>query len=355
MTVVGVHEVDDYLAEFGTLFVSDDKAHEERGPFGRLNTTVQPSGTFVRTGHGWLEGSAGDGSHVVRMEVHDAAPEDDFSAWEDVAEIPYRCLSGTVGLGYVTGGFCGDVFPLPAAGAYRVRATRRQLGEDEMDDLWLLRFWPAEPSPPQWFLRRDVAVRPPGPGWSTLFGYAVTDLLFALWAARDETGGTTTAALLRWGAQHMRSPAWLDKPLPAPNHHELDPADVARQVGCPAPTTLGGMLDLFVAAGVLVDDGGYREPAVTPNPEDVLDLPEKRRAALIGQRAHDRFCSFAADLVSVAMWGGTEQTLASLAERTLVPQEDVRATLEWAARRGLLRIAGPLDGQFVTEVGPSTG
>jgi hypothetical protein len=81
----------------------------------------------------------------------------------------------------------------------------------------------------------------------------------------------------------------------------------------------------------------------------------ERRSRLIEQRDLDRFRSFAADLVSVVMWGGTEQTLAGLAERTLVEGEDVRATLEWAARGDLLHIAGPLDGQFVTEVGPSTG
>lgn len=255
----------------------------------------------------------------------------------------------------MTGGFCGDVCTLPAAGAYRVRAARRQLAEDDADDLWLLRFWPAEPSPPRWFRRRAAAVPPPDPGWRTLFGYGVTDLLWGLWAARDDTGGTTTAALLRWGEQHGRSTTWLDEPLPAPGPHELDPADVARQVGCPVPATLGGMLDLFVAAGVLADDGGYREPSVTPNPEDVLELPVERRSRLIEQRDLDRFRSFAADLVSVVMWGGTEQTLAGLAERTLVAREDVRATLEWAARGDLLHIAGPLDGQFVTEVGPSTG
>jgi len=32
---------------------------------------------------------------------------------------------------------------------------------------------------------------------------------------------------------------------------------------------------------------------------------------------------------------------------TLVPENDVRATLGWAQLRGLLHVEGPVDGQFV--------
>lgn len=335
-------EDEDYLPEFGTLMVLDDGAHAEDGPFSRQDSTVQPCGTIIRSGHGWLEGAAGDGPHVVRMAVHDSVPEDDVTEWEDVVELPYRSLSGRIGLGYVTGGFAGHVFSLPGAGSYRVRATRRNLDDDELDDLWLLRFWFAEPGPPRWFARRAAAVPPPAPGWGGLFGFAVTDLLWAVGCQN----GATVAALRQWGEEHGRGADWLAQPLPAPLPPEMDPADVARQIGVPAPTTPADLLDLFVVLGVLVDDGGYREPAVTPNPEDVLDLPGNRRDRLVAQREHNRFRAFAADLVSVAMWGGSEQTLAALAERTLATEADIAATLEWAMRGDLLHISGSLDETF---------
>jgi hypothetical protein len=121
-----------------------------------------------------------------------------------------------------------------------------------------------------------------------------------------------------------------------------------RDMGVPAPSRLAEVLDLFVAAGVLVlDDGGYREPAVLPNAEDVLDLPAERANRLVVQRDHDRCCAFAGDLVSVALWNGSTQTLAALAERTPAPESDVRAVLGWAERGGLLRVEGSVDGTFV--------
>lgn len=339
----------DYLPEFGTLFVCDTgNSYQESGPFSRHEPKVQPCGTFVRTGNGWLEGSAGDGPHVVRLESHTGAPPDDTAEWDDVAEIPYRSLSGAVGLAYATDGLIIGGVPLAAGpGPYRVRVTRRAT-PDVGQYLWLLRFRPSEPEPPRWFRRSRPAVRPAEPGWRSLFGYDVTDLLWALWAARDESGGATAEAVRQWGVLHNRPVGWLDQPPACPQPHHVDPVEVARQLGVPAPSRLAGMLDLFVAVGVLVlDDGRYRVPAVTPNPEDVLDLPAERVDRLVVQRDHDRYCSFVADLVSVALWNGAAQTLAALAERTLVPEAEVRAALEWAERRELLRVEGSVGGTFV--------
>ena len=349
MTALGTYQDDEYWPEFGTLTVRDVGAvYEESGPFSQHGSKVQPCGTIARTGNGWLEGSAGDGPHVVRMELHAATPPEDTADWDDVVEIPYRSLSGAVGLGFVTGGFSGEVFPLAGIGPYRVRVTRRPvLADDELEDLWLLRFWPAEPEPPQWLRRRGRAVGRADPGWRGLFGYEVTDLMWAVWAARDESGGATLEDVRHWGERHGRKAGWLEQPLTRRCAHEVDPADFARQVGHPTPSVLGDMLDLFVAAGVLVVDGGsYRVPVLTPNPEDVLDLPVEHRNRLIAQREHDRFCSFAADLMSVATWNGPIQTLTALAERTLVPEVDIHAALEWAERGGLLHVEGSLDGEF---------
>jgi hypothetical protein len=191
-------------------------------------------------------------------------------------------------------------------------------------------FWLAEPTPPRWFRRHEPAVRPGEPGWHGLFGHQVADLVWAVSAARDATGGTTLDAVRKWGAEHGRDTDWLTQPLTG--HNDVAPSAVAAQLAVPVPAALGDMLGLFVAAGVLVDENGrYREPAVVPKVEDVLDLPPEHRARLVARRDHARFCSFAADLVSVALWDGSTQTLAALG---------------WAERGGLLSIAGPLDGTF---------
>ncbi|MEO6089808.1 MAG: DUF6042 family protein [Umezawaea sp.] len=350
MTAPSAYQDDDYWPDFGILSLSDTgDVDEESGPFSRYESKVQACGTFVHTGNGWLQGSAGDGPHVVRVESHTAAPPDDTAEWEDVVEVPYRSLSGEVRLEILTGGPIGDAVALAGPGPYRVRVARRPVpDDDELEDLWLLRFRPAEPEPPRWFRRGQRAVAAADPGWRSLFAHDVTDLLWAVWAAGDESGGATLEAVREWGVRHQRAAEWLDQPLTAPQSHQIDPAEIARQLGVPAPSRLAGMLDVLVAAGLLVlDDGRYHSPAVTPNPEDVLDLPAEHVARLVEQRDHDRYGSFAADLVSVALWGGTTQTLAALAERTLVPEPDVRATLAWAEHRGLLRVEGALDGTFV--------
>lgn len=59
-----------------------------------------------------------------------------------------------------------------------------------------------------------------------------------------------------------------------------------------------------------------------------------------------QFTGYAADLVSVALWGGTEQSVASLAARTLATEDDVRGALQYAEGRGLLRIDRQPDDQF---------
>lgn len=342
MTVLGTFEDDDYLPESGTLLVRDEGAREKGGPFSRHGSKAQPCGTIVRTGNGWLEGAAGSGPDVVRMEVHDAAPEDDVSDWDDAVDIPYRSLSGTVGLEYATGGF----LTLSGAGAYRVRVTRRHTGESGGGDRWLIRFWPAEPAPPRWWKRRESAVRPADPGWDNLFSYEFTELLRAVAETQDEPGGATIESLRQWFVRHRRG-HWLDHSVRDRVPVLMHPSDFARQLGIPEPDTLADTLDVFVAAGALTEDGGrYRKPAVAPNPEDVIDVPDRQRERIVGQRDHDRFCEYAADLVSVALWQGSTQTLAGLADRTLVPEPDVRAALEWAQRENLLQVTGSLDATF---------
>jgi hypothetical protein len=346
MAILGTFEEDDHRPESGTLVVRDDGAYERRGPFGRHASKTQPCGTIVRTGNGWLEGAAGPGPDVVRMEVHDAAPEDDTTDWEDAVDIPYRSLSGKVGLDYATGGSGGDGFALAGADTYRVRVTRRRVDERARGDRWLLRFWSAEPAPPRWLKRRETAVRPAEPGWDNLFSHEFGVLLRAVAETQEELGGATIESLRQWFVRRGRGD-WLDHSVRDPVPVLMHPSDFARQFGMPEPDTLVDTLDVFVAAGALVEeDGSYRKPAVQPNPEDVIDMSDRHRDRIVRQRDHDRFCEFAADLVSVALWNGSTQTLASLADRTLVPETDVRATLEWAERQDLLHVTGSLDTTF---------
>lgn len=346
MAILGAFEDGGYRPESGTLIVRDDGPYERRGPFGQNNSKVQPCGTIVRTGNGWLEGSAGPGPDVVRLEVHDSAPEDDTADWADVVEIPYRSPSGKVGLGYVTGGFSGDTFALSGAGAYRVRVTRRRIAEGARADRWLLRFWPAEPAPPRWWKRRETAVPPAEPGWDNLFSTEFTALLRAVEDTQKEPGGATIESLRQWFVRREQG-HWLDWSVRDRVPVLLHPSDFARQLGIREPDTLIDTLDVFVAVGALVEDGGsYRKPAVAPNPEDVIDMSDTHRDRIVRQRDHDRFRDYATDLVSVALWNGSTQTLGGLADRTLVPEDDVRAALEWAERQNLLHVAGSLDATF---------
>lgn len=340
-------EDDEYRPESGTLIVRDDGPHEKRGPFSRRGSQVQPGGTIVRTGNGWLEGAAaGPGPDVVRLEVHDSAPADDTADWADVVDIPYRSLAGKVGLDYVTGGSGGDAFALAGAGAYRVRLTRRRIAEGAWADRWLLRFWSAEPAPPRWWKRRETAVRPAEPGWADMFSTEFTALLRAVADTQKEPGGATIESLRQWFVRRKQG-HWLDHSVRDRVPVLMHPSDVARQLGMPEPDTLLDTLDVFVAVGALVEDGGhYRKPDVQPFPEDVIDMSAEHRDRIVRQRDHDRFCEYTADLVSVALWNGSTQTLAGLADRTLVPEDDVRAAIEWAERQNLLHITGSLDATF---------
>ncbi|QFZ20382.1 DUF6042 family protein [Saccharothrix syringae] len=353
----GIYEDGDYWPEFGTLTVRDTWVGDVGdGPFEQHTSRVQPCGTIVRTGYGWLEAAAGDGPVVVRLESHDGAPPEETAGWEDVVEIPYRSRSGVVGLTWVTGGPGEEHLRLAGPGLYRVRVCAGPSADEGMEAVWRLCFWPvAEVEPPRWSARALPAVPAGDGGWRYLFGYHVTDLLAAVWAARDADGVTTVEAVRRWSERQHRGAGWLDGPLPGPGHRELDPADVAAQLGVPAPTSPRDLLAVFAAAGLLVADGdAYRWPEVEPRAQDVLDLSPERRAELVLWQESDRFRSLAADLVSVALWGGARQTVAALAARTLVAEDDVRDTLDWAVRQGLLTVEGPLSGEFTMTV-PAAG
>ncbi|GAA1531302.1 hypothetical protein GCM10009741_36820 [Kribbella lupini] len=95
----------------------------------------------------------------------------------------------------------------------------------------------------------------------------------------------------------------------------------------------------MVALGVLTSDGerfvGVERP---PRAQDVVELPAQVVSSLEASQAVNQFTGYAADLVSVALWGGAEQAVAGLAARTLASEADVQAALAYAEGRGLLRV-----------------
>jgi hypothetical protein len=92
MPLLRVIEHHDYWPEFGTFVMRDVRRPDQvRSRVGALLAEYavdsQPSGSFARAGDGWVEGVASDSHHRVRLEVYDAAPDDDdLSGWGDVVE-----------------------------------------------------------------------------------------------------------------------------------------------------------------------------------------------------------------------------------------------------------------------------
>ncbi|MEU4287370.1 hypothetical protein AB0E63_04040 [Kribbella sp. NPDC026596] len=355
MTVVGWFEDDYYLPEDGILVVRDSKAG-----FGEDEMSANdahPCGTVVRSGQGWLYVSGGDGPCVVRLQMLDGEPDNgDVDDWADVVEVPYRSLAGDVELALLTTGSGDEDLHLGEPDLYRVRVAHRPLpvtprvameddDEDERlqpTDLWQLDFWPVTgaPEPPRWVRRLRPAVRSADPGWSWVLGFQAMEIAdLVRWVKPSE--GLTIEDLRTWGIDHYRGEAWLDQPLRMTGTRDAYPslAEIAAQVGVAGPASRREMLPLFVALGYLAFDGvryvGVERP---PMAQQVLELSAEGVASLEAYQAAQQFTGYAADLVSVALWGGIEQSVASLAARTYASEDDVRGALHYVEGRGLLRI-----------------
>ncbi|TDO26245.1 hypothetical protein EV643_1655, partial [Kribbella sp. VKM Ac-2527] len=331
-------------------------------------TDAHPCGTIVRTGHGWLFAAGGDGPCVVRLRAHADRPGD-FGGddWADLVEVPYRSSTGAVELASLTTGSGDEDLRLGERGLYRLRVAHRPLPqtigavaveeEDDEDeareptDLWQLDFWPVTGTvdPPRWVRRMRPAVRFVDPGWFWVLGYQAIEIANVVrWTSPGD--GMTVDDLRRWGIDHYRGEAWLDQPqrmtIPMRNYPSL--AEIAAQVGLREPRSRRELLPLFVALGVLTFDGsryvGVERP---PMVQDVLELPAAGVANLEAYQVTGQFTGYAADLVSVALWDGAEQSIESLAARTIGSEDDVRGALQFAEGRGLLRIDHQPEDQFV--------
>lgn len=253
---------------------------------------------------------------------------------------------------------------LGAPGSYRVRVAHRALpvsgelpvDEDDLEptDLWQLDFWPVDVvEPPRWLRRRTAPVGQPTPGWSSLLPYDVNTVAdIVRWSGGAD--GMSVDELRQWGLERRRGEGWLDDPPlgsdPRPGWPTL--GEISAQVGLAVPTVRRAVLPLMVAVGMLTFDGvryfGVDRPPLAQN---VLRLPDGVVRFLEASQAFIQFTGLAADPVSVASWGGDEQTMADLAARTLADESDVRGALEYAERRKLLRVDRHLDGRLSITAG----
>lgn len=236
-----------------------------------------------------------------------------------------------------------------------MRITHQPLpAADDSDDpeadpeaVWSLDFWRVDRvEPPQWLARSTPPVRPRQPGWRAILAADAVDLVESVSAARrDDDGYTTVEALQHWGIVHGRGPGWLDEPV---RYDPFDYTPAAAQLRTPTPTVLRDLLPFFTAAGWLSSDGtGYRNVPNPPRVQAVLNLPADQVANLELRQGADQYSGLATDLASIALWAaGSNQTVSSLASRTLASDGDVRAAITWAQRRGILEVNGAPDNQL---------
>jgi Family of unknown function (DUF6042) len=392
MALLREHTADEYWADHGILVVrSQGEGDENAGILGEGATGTQPGGTIAHAGAGWLwaRTSSGDREHVVMLEAHDGPPPDDPAGWDDLMETPFLSDSTTVALGLLTGGdYDEHTLLLGRPGYYRVRVSCLRQPDEAGDtgdteepegDTWRLQFWPApgDPEPPRWLARGEPAVSEFSYEWDEVLDPEIREVLWAAQsAAREHPDGASAAQIAAdKPAQSSRAetgpdaPLW--PPLPRPplttGHPDQDAfearlhaefaaervereraaAEMAARFGLPAPVTVGDVLPLLAALGLLIlhQDGGeprYLAPGVQPRARDVLDLPAGRLAELDEQQMFYRYCAPATDLVAVTMWtpAGRAGTVADLAGRVLMPTGEVRATLRYAQRQQLLRVDG---------------
>lgn len=389
MALLRTYTDNEYWADHGILVIRDEvRGDPDPAPAELLTESAvdaQPCGTIAVAGSGWLwaRTSSADDEHHVRLEAHDSAPPDDRSGWDDMVETPYHSGSGTVQLGWLTGEGGEGSLPLGPPGLYRVRASCRRERADE-GDTWRLQFWLVQGilEPPRWLARGDPAAGSQSSGWEEVLDYDVRTVLWgAQFAAAEHPDGASAAQIAAarppyQGGQSAGTrpddPLWEPAPqaplttghpdrdadeaqihaeiLAERDRQERKLGEIAAQLGVRVPTTVAGVLPLFVGAGLLTvheaaGEPRYRLVAEPPRVQEVLALPAEQLADLERQEASDRYAALAADLVAVALWanGGRVGTVPELAERLLAPPAQLLAALRYAAREHLISADGDPD------------
>ncbi|GAA4976265.1 hypothetical protein GCM10023334_102580 [Nonomuraea thailandensis] len=359
---VRIIAVEDHWPEYGTIVVRDthgvDPASRSRPGLPLLDeqaVDAQPGGTIAKAGDGWLQASARDARHHVRLEAHHGPPPLD-DVWHDVVETPYYANTGSVMLTTVLYGenYADRPLRLGAPGMYRVRVSCRRTPpeipgfEASEGDLWRMQFWaaPEPPQPPRWLARSRPAVQSGRTGWEAVLGLPCQEVLHAVQIAAgtsDATEEQIAAAYQPWSSS---SGDWSG-PLAE------DLSDYAVQLGVPAPATRQELLRLLVAAGLVIAETSaevtrYRPPASPPPVEEVLRLPDEQVTMIRRQDAFHRYTSFAADLAAVAVWSPgctVSATLEELSHQLLATEEEIHGAIRYGTERGLFSTSGD-EGMF---------
>ncbi|MET8853417.1 hypothetical protein [Amycolatopsis sp. NPDC004625] len=334
MTLLGVLEDDEYLPDHGVLVIRDRHAADAAPPWGHELlgelATDALSGTIATAGDAWVHGHAGDPYQAVRMEAHDHPPQITLAEWEEVVETPFHSRTGRLAFATLTGGEHEGTLELGRRGLFHARVARRAAPAGEEGDVWLLQFWPCdgEPGLPRWVRRTRPAIGAPDPGWRLVLGYPVMEV--AYFAA---------------GYGPRRPESWLDEPL---RGDPPDPA-ICAQLGVTPPESPREAIELLVAAGVLVPDGTrHRLAEQPPSAAERLDLPDRLATQAEQAAAQARYAWAAADLTLIAAWGHPAP-VDDLAERLLIPADDVPGLLAYAATRYI----EPVEGGIVARPRPS--
>ncbi|MGN9843507.1 DUF6042 family protein [Nonomuraea sp. H19] len=360
--------VEDHWPEYGTIVVRDtygsDPASISLPGLPLLDehaVNAQPGGTIAKAGDGWLQASARDARHHVRLEAQNGPPPLD-DAWHDVVETPYHANTGAIMLTTVLSSnqYADKPLKLGMPGMYRVRISCRRTPpeipgfEASQGDLWRMQFWatPGPPQPPQWLARSRPAVQPPAcTGWRAVLGLACEEVLYAVQLAAatgEATGERIAAAYQPWSSSSGEWSSALSEDL----------SEYAAQLGVPAPTTRRELLWLLVAAGLVIAETSgevtrYGLSTSPPHVEEVLRLPDEEVAMIRRQDAFHRYTSFAADLAAVAVWtpGSTvSATPGELSSQLLATEEEIHEAIRYGADRGLLSTSG--EGTFTAMPNP---
>lgn len=371
MGLVRAVDDDEYVPEYGMLVVRDIE-DADYGFFGGVlsehGTDAHPGGTIAHAGWGWLRGSGSDDEAAVRLEFHDSEPPDDRSNWADVVETPYWSGTGEVRLAFVTGDADGESLLLDGQGHYRVRVSRQ-------DSVWCLRFW-AVPEPadgPRWLVRSEPAVPDEPSGWDEVLPFEVMELYLAMAAVH---GPVTVEKIVAIGRTWHKPATWLDdllwpEPLPGLDaeayaerveyqaEQRAALADVARQLGVAVPRTLREAFPLLTAAGLITGDAvaGFELVVDPPRARDLLNLSPEALAAMAESHAFQRYTALASDVVSIVAWSSSDAmaivTAEELAERLLVPVDEVMEALAYADDAGLVKVDPLPNGTLTLVVEPA--
>jgi hypothetical protein len=295
MPLLAAFEHPDYWPEYGTLVVQDVALPGQNRPrvsalLARHAVHTQPSGSFARAGDGWIEGVASDSRHAVRLEVHDAPPdEDDPAEWADVLDSPF-VTSGVVRLALTVGGPVGEPVELGPPGVYRMRFARRPVTAGDDPAGWpceyRLAFWPVDspPEPPRWLCRTGPLVngRPAErDAFDGSYRRAVTDIvMLTLWAGESGTPVTlewlagrllTTTATVRDIIEHPRASHVLSI--------DGDLGDVDAR------------LAVTVLAGKPAEVRGFPRPAIPARPGSAVRRPTTATRSTPGVRGVPRLAA----------------------------------------------------------------